>query len=328
MNLTDYLINKHGGRSKSGDKDEVVMDCPNCGKADNHFSFNVRKGVGNCYRCSYHPRSATVLIQKLDGVDKETAELIAIYGNDSGSKAEAVIELLGRKTETRDEFVPHKNASLPKEFQLMVDALREPRVLIPTDFMKRGYSVEALKKFRVGFCSEGDYKSRVIFPVECEDNTSFVARRIHDYMDKKYKNPMDSKHEQLLYNYNRLPDGGQIFICEGVTDVLRMESHGFHATATFGKKISTYQIQLIQKLNPKEVIVCFDGDAIDSNRRAFDRLSYRVNTSFILLPKKPNQDKYYDPDDVPKMTLYACIHERIGMSKLQNSIRILSEIVN
>ncbi len=330
IDLKKYLVEKHGGH-KSGQlnsPDEIALpECFWCHKDKDHFNFNIKTNKGGCLKCGKGFHSVVQMICKLEHLNETRAKLYLMHGSlEERSKMSLVKDILGKNKidEKTESEIEHLNTELPDEFIPMVDlTITGVKIRIPLEFKERNYSRKIISKAKIGYCGEGDYACRIIFPIYCKDMKSFVARRIHEWQNKKYKNPPGSKHSQLLYNYNNMPEyGGLIFVVEGVTDVLRLWSYGLYAVCTFGKKISFKQIDLLVELQPKEVVSVFDGDAVKQNKKSFEKLSLRLNASYMVLPKK-NDEEYYDPDDLPKEKFFKAFEKRIGLSKLDNAIRIL-----
>lgn len=328
MDLRKYLIDSHDARPVKGKATEVTMDCPECGKGTQHFNFNIVKMKGNCYSCSYKPYTAVALLTKILSISNNQAKTFLVTGSLEGGRRSSALAILDKsyKPETADPDELHLNAAVPEEFIPMVDQNRKPSVQIPLVFKERGYYIGTIEQLKIGFCKEGPYTARLIFPIQCAGMTSFYARRIFDYQAPKFKNPPGSKHSQLLYNYDNIPEGSdRIIVCEGCTDVCRLTNYGWHAVASSGKKISGRQVDLLVDKKPKEVVALFDGDAIKENRKAFQKLSYRLNAALAFLPKK-GDGSYFDPDDAPRELLIRAIKNRVGTSRLQDAIRILNII--
>lgn len=327
LDVREYLVNNYGGHSSRqlSSSDEIALDaCPNCGREEDHFNYNVRSNVGGCFSCGFGIRGVDAkawLVVNLEGISfTEAKRFLLLAGT---NKLDAVTQLLGEeKLAEPFEKVVHENTELPEEFELVVDQLRNPVVRMPDYFDKRLYAQDVVEKMRIGFCTSGHYASRMIFPFKCKHMKSFVARRIHDWMKAKYKNPPGSKHSQLLYNYESIKPDDLVFVCEGVTDVIRLACYDMTAVCTFGKKISMDQINLLSEAKPKEVIALFDGDAIKQNQQAFEKLSLRMNASFAILPRI-SATKVYDPDSIPLWILQEIIGNRMTLSKLDNTLRIL-----
>lgn len=329
----DLLVDECGGEQVKGKPGEVSFDCPECGKADKHFRFNVVKDRGACWKCDYRVGSIEALIVKIKGISKQRAENWVLTGSADTTRAQSALEILN-KAEVESEIVfddKHVNSELPEEFIPMYDNIRQPVCMVPKVFAQRNYSLETIGRLGLGFCKEGKYAGRIIFPLRCDGQESFFARRIFDYQNPKYKNPPNSKHSQLLYNYDEIPNSAfRVFVVEGCTDVCRLVDWGYDAVGTSGKKISTNQIDLLAKKYPAEVVVLFDGDAIKENEKAFTKLSYRLNASIAFLPEKGVNEKgdtiYYDPDDAPVEMLDKAIENRVPMSRLGYAITLLNKI--
>lgn len=321
MNIKKYLIERHNGRKSRqlNSQYEISLPvCPTCGKDKDHFNFNIKTERGGCLKCGFGV-GVVGLVQTLENISsKKAKEFIANDGLDV-NKLDSVVNILKRSSEQEDLIIHHVNSELPDEFELMYDALRDNRLVVPKGFADRDYSTDTLKKFQMGFCKTGSYAARIIFPIYSEDKKSFVARKIHEWMNKKYKNPPESKHSQLLYGYNLIPEDVIIFICEGPTDVLRLADYGFYAVCTFGKKISMEQVDLLFKLKPKEVVCVFDGDALEQNIKAFEKISMRLVSSYLMLPEDN------DPDSVSKTVFDSCFNKRKKFDRLNYIEEILTK---
>ncbi len=321
MDLKQYLIDKHGGHAskQSSSKNEIALPaCPKCGKEEDHFNFNIATKKGGCLSCGFGIHNGIALIQVLEQVSRKEARNIYLLGLVGKSKLDAIEDMLTKKNiEEPDETEEHQNVDLPEEFELMIDVLRDPVKKIPKVFFERRYPDYVISEYQLGFCLSGNYQARIIFPVYCAGKKSFVARKTHEWMNKKYKNPSGSKHSQLLYGYDLVSSQVIIFVCEGPTDVLRLRSYGWNAVCTFGKKISNVQIDLIFDLDPLEVVALFDGEAVKQNKKAFKKLSLRFKTSYILLP----EDK--DPDNISENELSRLYDDRFGISKIDDVQRML-----
>lgn len=334
QHIADFLINECDGVRVKGSPHEVTMDCPECGKGDGHFRFNTIKGMGACFKCDYRVGSIEALVAKVKGISKMRAEIWVETGNPEASRAQAAAVILSRdKKEDRSSKVEdrHIDSPLPKEFIPMYEPLRRPISVVPKVFAKRGYTLNTIANLGLGFCKIGDYAGRIIFPLRCDGKESFFARKIFEYQHPKFKNPPGSKHSQLLYNYDQVYTGASmVFVVEGCTDVCRLFDYGYQVVGTSGKKISSEQIDMLVRKEPKEVVALFDGDAVKENRGAFEKLAYRLKASIAFLPQKgvnvEGEKTYYDPDDAPFDLLKSSIESRVGMSRLDNAINFLKQI--
>jgi len=329
VNIENYLIEKRGGhwaKWKAERNVEISLDaCPNCGKGDEHFNFNVKKNRGGCFSCDFRCDDVQ-LIAALESISRDKAK--TVLDGQEYNELDSAISMLGEQTNTNEEITEaeHINCELPKEYELIFDVLRNPSVIVPTAFKQRNYDPRILARYKVGFCRSGDFNARIIFPIKTAHRFSFTSRAILSSQSKKYRHPKGTLTSKMLFGYDMVFRNCKILcIVEGPTDVLRISGYGIDAVCTFGKKISSEQIRLISKREPKEVVCLFDGDAVEQNMKMFQRLSMRLNTSYILLPRKENGD-FYDPDDIPKEMFFDLFERRVGLDDLMNTVRILSEL--
>lgn len=330
LDLRRYLIENKNGMANKKRPVEISIHCPNCGKGEGHFSFNLLKRKGGCLKCGYAVHDSVSLISRLENVPETKAKIFLMTGSYDSNRSDIIIRLLDQRELPYEESEPeyHMNSNVPSFFIQMVKEDRNPPVLMPTVFKSRNYSLATIKKLEIGYCTEGDYAARIIFPIKCFGMTSFYARRIFDWMDKKYKNPPGSKHSYLLYNYDNIPRNADlVFVVEGATDVCRLTDYGYYSVSASGKKISSEQIDLLVNLYPREVVFLFDSDAVKENIHSFEKASNRLNCSFVTLPKKGEGEKahYYDPDDCPRDLFDRAVKDRVGMIRAERAIKILKK---
>lgn len=94
--------------------------------------------------------------------------------------------------------------------------------------------------------------------------------------EKEYKKtlyPMDSQTGGCLFGFDDCQKNADyLIITEGAREVMKLWQEGFtNAVAQLGAYLSREHHELITELNPKRVILLFDGD--DAGRKATDRAS-------------------------------------------------------
>jgi DNA primase len=105
-------------------------------------------------------------------------------------------DLFGTKVEEETETI----LKLPDEFKSLANKCL-PRSAAPflRYLSQRGVTRKEIIKWKIGYCSEGDYRNRVIIPSFNKDGfvNYYVARSIGDDW-QKYKNPPASK--DIIFN--------------------------------------------------------------------------------------------------------------------------------
>lgn len=133
--------------------------------------------------------------------------------------------------------------------------------------------------FDVGYCAEASpayplATNRLIIPVYREGKLyGWQARLLRDSRSKqicKYYTMPNMRTSAWLYNFDQACRQTHLVVCEGVSDVWR---YGMEATAVFGKKLSTAQIELLSRYCKSiPVVLLLDGSADAEARDAFLRL--------------------------------------------------------
>ena len=168
-------------------------------------------------------------------------------------------------SDLRDIFQDAENSQetqrlkLPTEFiflggsNLPFEARQALRYLL-----KRGITTEDIHFYKLGFCSEGEYRNRIIIPSYDEDGklNYFIARDIFPNSRFKYKNPPMSKDTvvfELFINWNE-----PIVLVEGSFDAIAVRKNVIPLLGKFPSK------SLVKKLvtkRVKKVYVALDTDA-------------------------------------------------------------------
>ena len=149
------------------------------------------------------------------------------------------------------------------------------------------------------------FTNRIIFPIKdrFENIIAFGGRTLTDEKPKyinSWENNIFQK-RKILYNLpslNKIKNrSDDIYIVEGYTDVIAMESKGLKAVAPLGTSLTIDQLRIIWKL-VNEPILLMDGDnaGINASTRALDlvmtELQGENSLNFIFL------ENGKDPDDI------------------------------
>jgi len=191
---------------------------------------------------------------------------------------------------------------LPKEYRdlnvreaLSGRTIGKAELLAYDYVLNRGLEEDEVAYYRLGFCSEGYYKDRLIIPVVEKGEVVYFTNRIYMWKGsrltpeverqlkaigiRKTINPSKEKDPNLLgksdvvFNLDSIQSGGQVVITEGPFDAMRV---GTDAVAILGSTMSKTQMTKIMKKRPSKVIVMLDGDAWDKAQaiaKAFEGLA-------------------------------------------------------
>ena len=199
--LTDIL-----GSYKKFANGELYFMCPFCGHHKKKLAIRLSHGF-HCWVCDAKGKFIYTLVKKLNASKSVIQELNQIYNNTkffSGKKEDIVVKL-------------------PEEFKSLAGEDGSIFFLHAKKYLlSRGLTEDDIIKYNIKYCSEGEYKNRIIVP--SYDNNRvlnyFVARSFYN-SPLKYKNPPAPKDTvifDLYINWN-MP----IILCEGVFDAIALK---------------------------------------------------------------------------------------------------------
>lgn len=117
---------------------------------------------------------------------------------------------------------------------------------------KRKLTVDVIDKFEVGYSPEED---ALTFPVYVDGKCLFVAKR-----KVKYKQfIMPKVMPKPIYGLDYICGENKIYVTESIINALTLWSYGLKAVALFGTG-SSYQIDKLNKLTARQLVICLDGD--------------------------------------------------------------------
>ena len=204
--LTSFL----GPYTRSGG--EVLFSCPFCKHHKKKLSVNIHKNVFKCWICDANGKSLSKLVRKFGNTDArfkwskfEDRIEIGDFDNlfeDQKPELEVLINLPAN-------FVSLANKSLPITAKHPLKYLSE-----------RGITKKDILRWKIGYCSDGEYANRVIIPSFNKDGyvNYFVARSWIDEFPR-YKNPQASKN--IIFNELFVDWTKPIILTEGVFDAVK-----------------------------------------------------------------------------------------------------------
>lgn len=232
---------------------QIRMECP---FRDNHpdgsgrMSFFVSPEINayHCFSCHSHGNLVSLLTTKF-GVN--------------------YFEAVGMVRLT--EYKPEK-----KEFDL--DLMWDYNDS-PVEFIKRGYSRECLKHFRVGMTDSGS----ILIPYYSDFR---VPSELLGYQERWYSPDRQVKNskgfDKKNYLYNLDYSKNYTILVEGQSDVWRLYQHGYNACALMGSDISEWQVEKLMKF--KRVYLALDND--EAGRRGTEICNYflKNHVEVLLVP--------------------------------------------
>ena len=228
-------------------KGQISFDCPECDD-DRHkgnLEINYFSHVYKCWSCG-----------DTEGTHGPLGKLFDKYGNKSQKKVYKVLQ----PEEFKPKEVRKEKLRLPNEFKLFKDVSESHpiRRQAYTYLSNRGITNEIIEKYKIGFCSNGEFGGRVIVPSYTESGVLnyFIARSWIPNTRAKYKNP-EAEKDKIIFNESLINWNQDIFLVEGVFDGFFLPN----SIAMLGKHMSEKLFDTIYQRAMGNVIIALDGDA-------------------------------------------------------------------
>lgn len=205
-----------------------------------------------CYHCFKTDKKGTLigLVMLVDNCSwLEAKEMLSVDGMRLGNIEQELDEFFKDK-----DILDDNQLTLPK-FTFLIKSMPEDslhRMQAEYYLSKRQLSIENMY-----FCTDGDYKNRIIIPYYKDDKLIYYNSRHIANGKPRYLGPPKSvgvgKSEVLFAPY--WPKSGKVFLTEGEFDALSLYSCGFNSVACGGKELSDNQLLML-----KDYSVCLALD--------------------------------------------------------------------
>jgi len=276
----DYVRSHGGMRALRGRADEYLMACPSCGKPK--LAVNVTRRAWRCFVCGEGGRDAASLIAKIEGLRFGEAMLQVMSGHRAAVGRIDVIEqtLEESKDPRRLGWIP-KQIPFPQGFGWLIPfwPARSPVHRQAIDYaISRQWPEYAVDGMKLGICTMGRYRGRIIFPVfDPGGRIIFYQGRATWTPDPRERHikTLSPKRESdehagpadclLNLDYVEAQGFDHVLAVEGPTDAIKAWPD---VVATFGKNFSARQMELLVRAGVKYLDICWDNDIISPEQRA------------------------------------------------------------
>ena len=267
------IKNVLGRGYKSGH--EYLFGCPFCKHHKLKMSVNVDKSMFKCWICDKSGRDLGYIVRKF-GTRQD---------RDEWSKYDDRVEITDFDFLFEAPEAPsEQRVDLPEALVSLTNKTPSRSAQIALRYLsKRGVTKDDILKWKIGYCSDGEYAGRVIVPSFNENGYAnyFVARSSGDAWPK-YKNPPASR--DIIFNELYVNWDEDLIIVEGVFDAIKAGN----AIPLLGSTLreSSTLFQAIVK-SGNRVFVALDEDA-SKKARSISRLLlkygvevYEIDTSGV-----------------------------------------------
>ena len=195
---------------------EYLFYCPKCNHHKAKLSINVSKGVFKCWICDYSGTNIFRLVRRYGNYNQKNA----------WKRYDNVIQLdqfesVVRSMFETDEIEIEESTSLPDEFISLVNDNLPHSALPARRYLRdRGITKEQITYWKIGYCSEGEYKDRVIIPsFNMQGRVNFFVARTYVDNWRKYMNPK-IRRNNMVFNHLFLDFQNDLVITEGIFDAV------------------------------------------------------------------------------------------------------------
>ena len=170
---------------------EHLYTCPYCDHHKKKFSLNFDRNMYKCWVCDAKGRSIRRVIRRFGSFTqlKEWDKLSGIIDHSS----------LEFNLFAEEELVLEQIISLPKEFKTLTGKTSVVNNIPLSYLQKRGIETCDLLKYKIGYCSEGEFEGRIIIPsFNIDGYVNYFIARSFDGHWLRYKNPNASR--DIIFN--------------------------------------------------------------------------------------------------------------------------------
>jgi DNA primase len=265
---------------------QLLFHCPSCEHHKKKLSINVERNLFKCWVCDYSGKNVFRIIKRFGTyTDKrDWSRLTQQVEIENFSE-----KLFGAPIQEEERLF------LPKEFISLANKSLPPTATYPLNYLKsRGLTKEDIKRWKIGYCSSGEYEGRVVFPsFNLSGNLNYFVGRSYIGDWRRYINP--SVRSDVVFNHLMLDFLKPIVIVEGVIDAIKA---GINSAPLLGSTLSEASILFSEIVkNDTTVYLALDSDASRKTERLIKLfLKYDIELHVVDLQGTP----YEDVGDMPK----------------------------
>jgi DNA primase len=267
-----------GPGDSSRDGYDYVIVCPSCkkgGKSKKKLSVRLEDGVFHCWVCGLKGQNIEHLFRKYAPSHLDEARSIRFTKGENTHLTE---------TNVTDD---HQEARIPDGFILLASntASHDPDVKDAVRYCyDRGLSHKDLWYFKLGTCTSGSFRRRVIFPSFDAEGTLnyFTARAIDPIKTMKYINAKVPKKE-VIFNEINIDWSRELNLVEGPFDLTKAAGNSTCLLGSHLSKDSALGGSIIRHRTP--VLLALDPDAREKSHNIAKMLySYGIRVRSVDVP--------------------------------------------
>ena len=188
---------------------------------------------------------------------------------------------------------------------------------IPDEWVAEGITEEEIEKYEIRIDKRSN---RIVYPVRDADFNMIGVKgrtRFKNYKELNIQKYMNY-HKLFIVDYftgmmqaaEDIATKNEVIIFEGIKSVMKVDSWGFHnAVSAETSVLNEYQIELLIKMQVKNVVIAFDKDVKMEKINEFCSLLKRFTNVFVVLDKWKLLDEKESPCDKSK-DIWETLYER------------------
>lgn len=152
-------------------------------------------------------------------------------------------------------------------YDIEIDYENQDDISMLTTMLERGFSIETLEHFEVGFSRP---KNRVVIPVRDQNYklVGYIGRATSSDQEPRYLYNKGFKRADVLFNIQNAKHHNECIITEGSTDAMAIHQAGYpNVVATLGAMVSQHQFTMIRKYFDSVIIFSDNDEAGQQMRR-------------------------------------------------------------
>jgi len=276
-----HIIETSLVKASNSTRTNVKFKCPFCNHSKKKLEIDLDTELWHCWVCNAKGTSIYSLFKKLNS---HPTILQNISELSEKKKSIKKIEYDKSKLYLPSEFIPLyiPNNQNHKKYNKALKYLTT-----------RNITEIDIKRHKIGYCEDGKYASRIIFPSYNINNELdyFVGRTYLKSVELKYLTPVISKNTFIPLE-NQIDFNTDIYIVEGIFDAIALH---FNTIPLYGKTIVEKLLLKLIETQPPNIYIILDNDAIKQSIEIIKMLINKSIHSKIYLIELPNNT---DPSKV------------------------------
>ena len=266
IDLLDYASKSVDFIKHSGNTYYAI--CPFHSEKTPSLAVNTDENFFHCFGCG---RSGNIYkwIMWMDGLnfDQAVQKVANIIGLDAEeyteSESVAFYKLLNRLSTKKETVVNRTILNIDKDYnEKFIDE-------IPQEWLDEGISADEMKKYEIKI---DPLSNRIVYPVRDADFQligvkgrtrfkNFKELKIMKYMNYHKLGGRLDYFQGMMQAFDHIKETNEAIIVEGIKSVMKLDQFGYHnAVAAETSTLSIYQIELLIRMQVRNVVIAFDKD--------------------------------------------------------------------